>query len=476
MTTSTVPGPLVLAAAHRTIRQLGPDEGPFAGRLVADGEHVRVLVDGQQLAGWIGWRYAAAEHVAVPVDLVRHEEGVSALLPWCTSTVTQFHARRINADEPVTAGEIVTLVVSLLRGVGELADATHEVTGEWWLAHDGRPLFVLGDGLGVTEAAALIIENLVDHSTDRALCRVLEQTLVDLSEPRRLSRSIDRREEELIGLAAPRALRQEVFAPARVESLRPDSRRRSRSFLEERSAGTQAAATAPAAARNERGLVSAVRGLREGLEERLDERRTARLHAGAPATPGTRHVSAATRRRSEDAAGTPRRIRPVVLGIAAATAVVIVGVLWPTQPERQASAGEGDWVSWVAPSTQAPDALPATPTPEADTSSTPAAPNSQDPLSAFPDLLESVFDCAEGDPAACDAALAADASGPIIERLTRGGAERTATLVDDYGDLAAVRLTATDTTDGLEQIVVIVKVEQKWRVRDVYDVADPPKE
>ena len=50
-------------------------------------------------------------------------------------------------------------------------------------------------------------------------------------------------------------------------------------------------------------------------------------------------------------------------------------------------------------------------------------------------------------------------------------AERRVELIDDYGGVAAVRVSAEDAGD---QVVVLVRADEKWLVRDVYDVADQP--
>ena len=56
------------------------------------------------------------------------------------------------------------------------------------------------------------------------------------------------------------------------------------------------------------------------------------------------------------------------------------------------------------------------------------------------------------------AALMADVSAPDI------------TPVEDYGDVAVVRLDA----NGERQMLVLVRQNDSWLVRDVYDVADQP--
>nr|WP_017202219.1 hypothetical protein [Microbacterium barkeri] len=58
-------------------------------------------------------------------------------------------------------------------------------------------------------------------------------------------------------------------------------------------------------------------------------------------------------------------------------------------------------------------------------------------------------------------------------------ASSTAELVDEYGDVAVVRLRVEslgndEAVSSAEKMVVLIRAEQKWLVRDAYDVADQP--
>jgi len=44
-------------------------------------------------------------------------------------------------------------------------------------------------------------------------------------------------------------------------------------------------------------------------------------------------------------------------------------------------------------------------------------------------------------------------------------------VLDGYGGVAALRVSA----GGVHQVVVVVRNEDRWLVRDVYDVADQPR-
>src|SRR5690606_15501923 len=115
--------------AHRVIRRLGVDEGPYPGDLVAHGDGAAVLLAAD--ADSVRWEFAGAEHVTAPLEVLRTAEGNAVLLPWCERRLGALVAQRRAAGDPPDAGECVTLAVSLLRGIGELGDA--DVRGAWWV-------------------------------------------------------------------------------------------------------------------------------------------------------------------------------------------------------------------------------------------------------------------------------------------------------------------------------------------------------
>jgi len=50
---------------------------------------------------------------------------------------------------------------------------------------------------------------------------------------------------------------------------------------------------------------------------------------------------------------------------------------------------------------------------------------------------------------------------------------RTLTLLDDFGDMAVLRVDANGGRSAA-QLVVVVRVDEKWLLRDVHDVAQQP--
>jgi hypothetical protein len=65
---------------------------------------------------------------------------------------------------------------------------------------------------------------------------------------------------------------------------------------------------------------------------------------------------------------------------------------------------------------------------------------------------------------------AAPLTGGAVDRRATG---RTVTLLDDFGDIAVLRVDASDASIP-SQMVVILRRDEKWLLRDVSDVAQQP--
>lgn len=473
MTQTEGSGTALIPGAHRIIRALGVDEGPFRGILVTAGEAVAVMTDAEGLSGWAGWRYAGKDHVAGPLDLVRRADGHDVLLPWCTETVDAFLGRRAAIEAPLAAGEASTLVVSLLRGVGEVAD--EEDHGRWWLTDGGRPVFVVGAGGDVRDEAAAIVGRLHREGTDRALGRLLAAVRDGLAEgkarPQMSATQLERWEAELFEMAAPRALDTAVHAPERVrgiEMLRDDGRR------------------PPATRRAARGG-----GRRGGLGERL---RSELADAAERVHRGLQVLSARVRRRDRDGprpgpgtSSSSSRGRIAIAG-AAAVAVIAGGLLWPggatgeAPPSAPASArsapeaGTGSAAPSANPNAERP-AEPVESTEPAEETEGQGDPD--DPVGATKALLDAVLVCASQEDLLCEGAVASGSAG-VVEALRAplsASHPPVAELVDAYGDIAVIRLSPADA--GSEEatgelMLVLVRMKDEWLVRDVYGVADQP--
>lgn len=482
MTTTEKPTALV-PGAHRTVRVLSAAEGPFRGTLVSAGDGVAVLADADDLAGWAGWRYAGSEHVAGPNDLVRRADGQDVLLPWCTETVDAFLGRRAAGGAPPTAGEVSTLVVSLLRGVCEVHDEAD--VGDWWLTDGGRPVFVIGDGGDARAGAAAIVGRLRREGIDRALGRLLDTVhdglLDSMARPRMPVAQLERWEAELFEIAAPRALDTAVHAPERVRGIEALREREVGRTPESRRAARRMALGSPRDRMGRDGRRSIVaeglRSLRGAVATSVQ--RIPRLRTRAAAEGRARGV------RPGVGASRPSMGKKVVVAGAAAVLVVIGGAMWP-------GGATGESLPPTSPTTTVPTGSSANPIAEdpvekpeeeepalADETSEPSgAP--EDPVDAAAELITAVASCAEQEDATCAHAVAAGAGG-ALEALSDVVAREAApsfALVDSYGDVAVVRLKAeasADEEEALEMMLVLVRIDEKWLVRDVYDVADQPR-
>ena len=80
---------------------------------------------------------------SAPLDIARRPGGHVVVLPWCTERVDVFVGRRRAASSPLSGGEVVTLVVSALRGTAEAhrgrSGDEAGPQGTWWLTDAGRP-------------------------------------------------------------------------------------------------------------------------------------------------------------------------------------------------------------------------------------------------------------------------------------------------------------------------------------------------
>ncbi len=456
-TSGLVPG------AHRMIRMLDAGEGPYAGALVTSGDSVLVRVDAEELGGWAGWAHAGSEHVAGPVDIARRSDGQDALLPWCTERILAFLGRRAAADATLTAGETGTLVASMLRGLGELGDAgTEPITGSWWLTDDGRPVFAIGTGADARTGALEIVARLRDSQPERSLARLLSAVHDGLQQgagrPRMPQAQLDRWEAELLAIAAPRPLRRDVHAPERARDIEAVRVAGERPVLSRREARVVRGDGEGTPRDRIRGLVSAG-GASAGRALGALRGRLARRAVSSPDSAG---------------GGTAlRRRRMLLLAGASAAAVLAGGLLWPGgatgDPDGSSVAPAAAPIDGRGAPHATPSGMPAEKTPSA---------TDDDPVAAAEGLLKLLAGCAEGGDELCAAAVAPGSSG-IAEALTgvlAEGRERTVEIVDEYGDVAVIRLSAggADVAGGAEQMMVLVRQNEKWLVRDVYGVADQP--
>lgn len=493
-------GTALVPAAHRAVRVLDADEGPFEGTLVTSGDGVAVRVDASALEAWIGWRYAGAEHVAAPIDVIRRGGGHDVLLPWCTDQVLGFLIRRSATGAALKPGECCTLVISLLRGLDEIGDgAEGPRTGAWWVTDGGRPLFVFewrgGAGTDARAGAEQIVRRLSEDSTDKVLTRTLtaiEKGLEKASaQPRIPPRLLDVWEQELLNVAAPQPLDRGSHAPERAreiaravtspEPILPRNRQRLRADRRRPSRGMVTTVVTLADASKESSRIAFAR-IAAGV------RRRRRHSTGAVGDAGTRSHS---------------RRRPFVLAAALAAVVLAAGLLWPEggDPGEAADARERSAEEPTsAASRGGPSASPASEdagegenteeseekaaadeTRAAEDPNRSSSSGGDDPVAAAAALLTTITACRTRSDSVCPEAVASGSDGVVNEL---GAAEGTAVeLVDEYGDVAVVRLEVgpadeeaggDDPREPTQVMIVLIRVQEKWLVRDVYDVGDQP--
>lgn len=451
--------------AHRPIRMLDRQDSAYSGELITDGERRGVRVDAETVPDVV-WAFAGAEHVAGVRDVLRRADGHDAVLPWCADPVDVFLGRRAAGETAMTAGETVTLVGSLLRGVAEVAERS--VPGRWWLTDEARPMFAPGEGAACAEETVAIIAQLRENSTDRAMDRLLGEIAGVAADWRVVLRSAERWEKELSELAAPRPLERAESAQARVMTAESH---RSLLPVDIDETTDQPSAVRLAGARIARVLRSAGR---RALQRMPHRHRASVPVGGQKAVPDAK-------------AG---RGRLLLAGGTAAAVVLVGGLMWPPS--------DGDSAATEHPVAQSSGAGRPSPAPTDTSKGAPATIETDAPglrsdaspqpgRAADPDAVEdgsaeqravaalaAVDACAQAEDAVCADAIAEGAGALVQERLAGTSARRDVTAVEDYGDVSVLRLGPSG--DRGEQMLVLVSQKDRWLVRDVYDVADQPSD
>ncbi|MFE6994821.1 hypothetical protein ACFVAE_02580 [Microbacterium sp. NPDC057659] len=439
MTENRSPAALV-SGVHRGIRVLDPQEGPFQGELVAEGQDVRVRADAADCAGEPFWAFSGAEHVAGALDLVRRADGTDVLLPWCTERLGVFLGRRVTTEQPLGTGESVTLVGSLLRGLVELDGSP--LPGTWWLTDGGRPVFALGAGEPAAEATRALVARVRASASDRSLERLLTDIDTGLADPRAARRRMDRWEAELTELAAPRPLQREVFAPAAASAVVEERFPADAGGREASGSGWRSVAA---------GWFGTVLGGGRALLARVP--RLSGRPRGTSASEGTVAPTRAGRR------------RPLLVGLAAALIVLAGGLLWPSgEVDEPASAQTTEKKAAVLETHPVPSA---TPSPAV----TQDAELADDPVSAASALLKRIRRCVQEHDERCADAVVEGSAAAVLKAVGDTEAGNDVALVDSYGDIAVIRRGGAGEE---QQILVLLRQKDEWLVRDVYAVADQP--
>lgn len=471
---STTDAPTIADPLERGIRRmrlLRPPDAPFPATRASIGDEVVLLTRAEELAAWRGWACGGAQHLLGPRDIVRRTSGHEVVLADLREPCGRACGVREESRAGWHRGEAVTLIVSVLRGVCEAEERGigEDTTGSWWLAVDGRPVFVFdaGEAHGdpVAAASSALVRRVVAACDDRVIVRIGDDVVEALERPAVLARRLEELEEALFGAAAPQPVDAD---PARAHGAAglagraielPDEPReatilgRLAEALENHVDGRVADLV--------RGAVSAVTAARRDRTRRRDRKPRGDRPPRSPR--GERRAEREPR--PERAARGRRGV--FLVGAGAAALVLLGGVLWPagddSEPSEAAApeatgepaAVRGDEEHAARPDEGGGETEAATPAPSEAPASEEPAPDAalfaEDPVAAAAALL------ARGD--ACDADCAE------ILRPDAAVDGREIAIVDDFGAAVLLAVTAPEHD---RQMLVVERVDDTWRLRDVY--------
>ncbi|WP_448262958.1 hypothetical protein [Microbacterium aurum] len=445
--------PLPLLDPPPALRRLRADEAPYPGTLRAD-DPPSVWVEIGDLPEEI-WRAEPDGHVLAPLDIARTADGHVAILPHCVETL----ARRLD-ERSLSAGEVVTVAVSLLRGAVQ-ARALAIDAGRWWVDAEGRPVLAAGGHGGWLDDTVALLERMAASSSG-PLRRAVDATSAALCAAELTPRDAEACEDGLFDAAdpAPLAVRTPLRGPgalsvATVEPapLRAATLRRDTSEAHEAAASWLARFTGDDVAERVGAGIRTLTALPGHVARSVAHRRTT-VKERRPRTPTRADVA------TDAAARPPRRRAPLLVAAAVGAVVVAGGMAWP-QEESPAEAVIGPGTPASATPTGVPAATAETPAAES------APSGAADPVA---DVLTALSACAENPSSACPI-LEDPAAEVPVGVVSDGTADRTVTLLDEYGGVAVYRV---DGPGRPSQVLVIVSVNGQGLVRDVYDVADQP--
>lgn len=456
-----------LLAAPPLLRQLRADEAPYPGALRA-GDPPAVWVPIEELPPVI-WSAHPDEHVLVPCDIARTPSGHDALLPHCPE-------RLVTAldHESLPPGATVTVAISILRGASE-ARRCGITRGGWWLDAAGRPVLAAAPpatgGADWVDEAARVLTHLADGAgpTMGPMLVELRDLLANAApSPRRVGRL----EEALFSAAEPEPLcaaksslppRERTPEPRRAASLRREVGEVGELVSEpmEPTWATPFVDREIVARGHEAfGVVAAsVLGFADAVRSIARRRSTDRgRHVG---TPRARRPSRPPRSRPDR-----RRRAPVLVAVAVAAAILVIGLAWP---DDDSAADRATAVSQPSstPTSRVDDAA-ALADPAASTAA--SAPVATETAESVEALLTRLSTC-PGTPEGCADVLEDSSTPPPTGAVAAPAGTRRVELVDEYGGVSVYRVTASGQTT---QILVLVSTNGKWLIRDVYDVADQP--
>jgi hypothetical protein len=439
-----------LKTPYREVRPIvAPEDGPWTGMLTRlDSDDTCIMVDAESFPGsWRGWHSDQDGHVLTPIEVVRRADGHDIALPVCGERLDDFLTRRSHARTPITSGESVTILVSILRGIAEFG-GDPAITGEWWLTDAGRPVLATDVSARSAVTASLeLVEQLAECSVETGspeTARVIEL----ISAGRVRDRDVRAVEDDLFAHSTPTPLATMITGSRGARELTSYDRARS---------GDAESSDRP---------TPTVELLARHIDADLAET-------------FSRATTAVWRRLTRRSQSRTRRGAPWLVAAAAAGAVIVGGLLWPDGGGSPATADNpstaasptptGGTTAEAGASSAGPSQAHATPD---DTGATSADAPSKDDLAGIAEsLLERRIECA-GDEE-CIAGLTSRGGVHVSGVVDLDAAERETTLLDDFGGVAVVRVDPRD-GNAPSQLVVIERRDDEWLLRDVYDAAQQP--
>ncbi|CAN7288164.1 hypothetical protein LJR045_001402 [Microbacterium sp. LjRoot45] len=422
------------------LRHLSAEDAPIPGALLpaVGGQEplVRTPLDAWRESP--AWRADPDGHLLAPQDVENAPDRQGVLVLHCPLRLSSW----LDGRATVTDAEAVTLCVSILRGALE-ADRLGIAEGTWWVTSTGRPVLAAGGSTPWRSETDAILAELCLGTAERATSIGAARRAI--ADARLLIRDHEAVENGLFSLADPSPISAESARPARsvAESARGDVERLAR--------------------RREPAALSVVRDHMDG--EWADRVRDA--WDGVRASWRSR---AAGEERGR-AVGTRRRV--VLTGLTVCTLVLVGGLLLPhDEGDPAAAERRGIHVDANRPtiSSSVSGSPSSPPTPSAESGSPEGGTGRGDAPEAVVALVERLSACV---PEGCSSEVVENTQDVFpAGAATTVVNNREVALIDDYGGVAAYRVTAGEHRGA--QIVVVVASDEEWLVRDVYDVTDQP--